>query len=80
MRPIEEPVTVYNVDAGLVSATIDSATRVLNLKGCTLCTLPHGSARARAQWQECKTTFGVLKGPWHHNAALTGMSLPAARG
>ena len=131
MRLIEELILVYNADAGLVSALIDSGKKVLTLNGCTLCAITHGIAGERAEWQECKTTFGVpiryfhrddlpaevqavtggrlpcviarvegayellltpeslercngkvadLKRRLRHNAALKGMSLPAARG
>jgi hypothetical protein len=56
---IEELVLVYNADSGLVSALADSARKLLRIKGCTLCSITHGLAGERAEWQECKTAFGA---------------------
>lgn len=57
--PIERLLFVYAADSGLVSAWVDSARKLLRLKGCTLCSLTHGLAGERLDWRECKDELGV---------------------
>lgn len=66
-HPIDTLVLVYGADSGLVNALADSAKKLLRLKGCTLCTLTHGLAGERAEWQECKEAFGVPIAYYHRD-------------
>jgi hypothetical protein len=58
-RQIEELILVYSARSGLASAIVDSAKKLLRLKGCTLCTITHGTVGERPEWQECKEALGV---------------------
>ncbi len=58
-RPIDELVLIFNAKSGLASAIADSARKLFRIKGCTLCSITHGVAGERAEWQECKAAFGV---------------------
>ncbi|MEP6688796.1 MAG: hypothetical protein ABJC36_10645 [Gemmatimonadales bacterium] len=58
-REIDELILVYNADAGKVSALVDSARKLFRLNGCSLCSITHGPAGERTEWQECKTALGV---------------------
>lgn len=83
MRPIDELILIYNADAGLVSAFVDSARKLFKLNGCTLCALTHGLAGERAEWQDCKAAFGVPIRYYHRDDVpptlrdVAGGSLPA---
>jgi len=56
---IERLFFVYAADSGRMSAWIDSAKKLLRLKGCTLCSLTHGLAGEKAEWRECRDELGV---------------------
>jgi hypothetical protein len=58
-RSIDELVLVYAADAGRISALVDSARKLLTLKGCTLCAITHGLAGEKSEWKDCKAALGV---------------------
>ncbi len=82
-HPIDQLVLVYNADAGLASALQDSAKKLFQLNGCTLCSITHGVAGERTEWKECKAAFGVPVAYFHRDdmpddlRAATSGELPA---
>lgn len=66
-RAIEELILVYQADSGLVSAAVDSARKLFKLNGCTLCSITHGLAGERAEWQECRTELRVPVAYYHRD-------------
>jgi len=58
-RRIERLIFVFNAGSGSFNAFLDSARKVLQLKGCTLCTITHGLAGEKSEWKECKEEIGV---------------------
>lgn len=81
-RPIERLILVYAAGSGFSSSVIDSAKKLLRLKGCSLCTITHGLAGERSQWRECRDEIGVPVEAFHHDdlpadvAAVAGEELP----
>jgi hypothetical protein len=71
--PIERLLFVYAADSGLAAAWIDSAKKLLRLKGCTLCSLTHGLAGEKAEWRECKDELGVPVDYVHRDELTVGM-------
>ena len=49
---------VYDAPAGPIAAMVDSVKKVFRL-GCDLCTLTHGIAGKRKEWEECENKSGV---------------------
>ncbi len=64
---IDELILVYNADGGKVGALIDSARKLFRVNGCTLCSITHGLAGERTEWQECKTALGVPVSYYHRD-------------
>src|SRR5215471_2038480 len=58
-RTIDRLVFVFNATSGPLSALLDSAKKILQIKGCTLCAITHGLAGEKSEWAECKTALGV---------------------
>jgi hypothetical protein len=58
-RRIERLLFVFSADSGSFNAFLDSAKKVLRIKGCTLCTITHGLAGEKSEWRECKEEIGV---------------------
>ena len=58
-RTIDRLVFVYAADSGLLSAAIDSARKVLRLRGCALCSITHGLTGEKREWAECRDEIGV---------------------
>jgi hypothetical protein len=58
-RQIDRLIFVFSADSGSFNAFLDSAKKVLRIKGCTLCTITHGLAGEKAEWRECKEELGV---------------------
>jgi hypothetical protein len=56
---IERLILIYNADAGLASAILDSTKKLLRLKACSLCTITHGLLKEKQEWQQCQQEFGV---------------------
>ena len=58
-RRIDRLVFVFSAGSGSFNAFLDSARKLLQIKGCTLCTITHGLAGEKAEWRECKEEIGV---------------------
>jgi hypothetical protein len=58
-QAVESLVFVYAADSGPLHAVLDSARKLLSLKGCTLCSLTHGLMGESSQWRSCKEALGV---------------------
>lgn len=58
-RRIERLIFVFNAGSGSFNAFLDSARKLLQIKGCTLCTITHGLTGEKSEWKECKEEIGV---------------------
>lgn len=58
-RQIDRLIFVFSADSGSFNAFMDSAKKVLRIKGCTLCAITHGLAGEKTEWRECKEELGV---------------------
>ena len=58
-RTIDRLLFVFSADAGSFNAFLDSARKLLRIKGCTLCSITHGLAGEKSEWRECKEEIGV---------------------
>lgn len=58
-RTIDRLLFVFAADSGLLNAAVDSARKLLRLKGCALCAITHGLMGEKRDWVECKETLGV---------------------
>ena len=67
MKIIQLLILVYNADSGKWNAVVDSAKKVLQIEGCTLCTITHGITGERAQWKDCRAELGVHVQAYHKN-------------
>ena len=58
-RTIDRLIFVFAANSGLLSAAVDSAKKVLRLRGCSLCSITHGLAGEKREWSECREEIGV---------------------
>ncbi len=58
-KSIQRLLFVFNADAGLWSAIVDSTKKLLMINGCALCSLTHGIAGEKSEWKSCKDELGV---------------------
>lgn len=58
-RPVDALLFIFNADAGLWSAAVDSARKLLRINGCELCSITHGLAGEKGEWKECRAALGV---------------------
>lgn len=58
-REIQRLVFVFDADSGLVGAVVDSAKKMLTIKGCALCSITHGVLGEKKDWKSCKEELGV---------------------
>src|SRR4051812_50064015 len=58
-RKVDRFLFVFNADTGTFNAFVDSAKKVLRIKGCTLCSITHGLAGEKSEWRDCKEEMGV---------------------
>ena len=58
-RTIDRLIFVFSADSGALNAFLDSAKKVLRIKGCTLCAITHGLAGEKSEWRDCKEELGV---------------------
>lgn len=81
-RPIDRLILVYAADSGFANAFIDSAKKLLTVKGCSLCAITHGLLGERSEWRECREELGVPIDVYHRDevpeevAAVVGDRLP----
>ncbi|MCH9647079.1 MAG: hypothetical protein K0U98_02505 [Deltaproteobacteria bacterium] len=59
IRNIDRLIFVYKADTGKVNALLDSAKKLLMIKGCTLCSITHGLAGEKEEWRNCREEIGV---------------------
>jgi hypothetical protein len=69
-RRIDRLIFVFNAGSGSFNAFLDSARKLLQIKGCTLCTITHGLAGEKSEWKECKEEIGVPV-DYVHNDEIT---------
>jgi hypothetical protein len=58
-RRIDRLIFVFNAGSGSFNAFLDSARKLLQINGCTLCSITHGLAGEKSDWKECKEEIGV---------------------
>jgi hypothetical protein len=58
-RRIDRLIFVFSADSGTLNAFLDSAKKLLRIKGCTLCAITHGLAGEKSEWRDCKEELGV---------------------
>ncbi len=64
---------VYNADGGSLSAFADSARKVLQLGGCTLCSITHGVMGEKQDWRTCREALGVTVDVLHRDEIPTSL-------
>jgi hypothetical protein len=52
-------VMVYDANSGAWGAVVDSANKILMLKGCPLCSITPGIAGEKSDWKSCREEIGV---------------------
>lgn len=58
-RRVDRLIFVFSADSGSFNAFLDSAKKVLRIKGCTLCAITHGLAGEKSEWKDCREELGV---------------------
>jgi len=58
-QTIDRLIFVFNAGSGTLNAFVDSAKKLLMIRGCTLCTITHGLAGEKSEWRDCKEEIGV---------------------
>lgn len=79
-RTIDRVVFVFSANSGVSSAAIDSAKKVLQLRGCALCSITHGRQVLIGPdvLARCKGSVADLKGRLQTYAAMHDLEFPAA--
>ena len=58
-KKINRLLLIFDADSGKWGAFVDSAKKLLMLKGCALCDITHGVLGEKAEWKSCKEEFGI---------------------
>ncbi len=58
-KEVDRLIFVFDADSGAWDAFVDSAKKVLRIKGCALCQITHGLVAEKSEWRECQDAFGV---------------------
>ncbi len=58
-KKVDRLVFMYNAESGKLHAFMDSAKKLLTIKGCTLCSITHGITGEKGAWKECRQELGV---------------------
>ncbi len=58
-KTIDRLIFIYNAGSGKLDAFIDSAKKLLTIKGCALCSITHSIAGEKKEWKECRQELGV---------------------
>ena len=74
-RRIDRLILVYAADSGLTNAVVDSAKKLLMVKGCSLCAITHGLVGERSEWRECRDEIGIPVETYHRNDVLDEVAL-----
>ena len=64
---VDRLIFVYDGDAGMVNALIDTARKLLVVKGCALCSITHGLLGERGDWRSCREEIGVPVEGYHRD-------------
>lgn len=82
-KPIKELILIYAAESGIISSMMDSAKKILKLKGCALCAITHGLAGEKSEWKSCKDELGVPIVTYHLDeippdiARVVGNTIPS---
>jgi hypothetical protein len=66
-RKVDRLVLLYDAKSGAWGAVVDSAKKMLMLKGCPLCSITHGMAGEKSDWKSCRDEIGVPVDYLHRN-------------
>jgi hypothetical protein len=58
-KKVDRLLFVYDANSGVLGAIVDSARKLMTLKGCALCTITHGITGEKGEWKECRDELGV---------------------
>ena len=58
-KRIDRLLFIFNANSGVWNAVLDSAKKILQINGCSLCSLTHSIAGEKSEWKTCKEEFGV---------------------
>jgi hypothetical protein len=58
-KKIARLILIYNANAGLSAAIIDSARKLFHLNPCSLCSITHGLTKEKAEWRDCQRELGA---------------------
>ena len=58
-RPVRELIFIFAADQGAMAVIKDSITKVLKLKGCSLCSITHGLLGEKEEMKNCRAELGV---------------------
>lgn len=72
-RPITRLVLVFDANSGRLGAFVDSARKLLMIKGCALCAITHGVTGEREDWSSCKEQIGVPIDYYHRDDLPAGL-------
>ncbi len=70
-KSVRRLILVFDAASGKLSAMVDSARKLFRLKGCALCSITHGLAGEKDDWQDCQTELGVTV-DYLHSDELSG--------
>jgi hypothetical protein len=66
---------VYNADAGLLAAMLDSLRKLARSpEACALCSITHGIAAKRNQWDRIECQFGLPTSYYHRDELPAGLA------
>lgn len=66
-RKIDALVLVYDATSGPWGLLVDTAMKVLRIRGCPLCTITHSVAGERSEWRTCRVELGVPLEHYHRD-------------
>lgn len=85
-RKIDGLVLVFAATSGALGALVDTAKKLLRIRGCALCTITHGALGEKPEWKTCREALGVPVEYFHVDdlpqplRATVGALPPRARG
>lgn len=58
-RKVDRLILLYDANSGAWGAVVDTAKKILMLKGCPLCSITHGIAGEKNEWKSCREEIGI---------------------
>ena len=58
-RKVDRLLFIFDADSGILDAMVDSARKLLRIKGCALCAITHGLATEKGEMRACREELGV---------------------